>query len=90
MPRPAGSRPIGTAAYTGNPALYPLFASELPGDVVVVNINPLYREEVPVTARAIQNRINEISFQRLAPAGDARHRLRSASAGGRDLGRRPH
>ena len=48
--------------YTGNPALYPLFAPELPGDIVVVNINPLYREEVPVTARAIQNRINEISF----------------------------
>jgi NTE family protein len=48
--------------YTGNPALYPLFAPTLPGDLVVVNINPLYREELPVTARAIQNRINEISF----------------------------
>jgi NTE family protein len=48
--------------YTGNPALYPLFAPELPGDIVVVNINPLYRDEVPTTARGIQNRINEISF----------------------------
>ncbi len=48
--------------YTGNPALFPLFAADLPGDVLVVNINPLYREEVPTTARAIQNRINEISF----------------------------
>jgi NTE family protein len=48
--------------YTGNPALYPLFAPDLPGDIVVVNINPLHREEVPTTARAIQNRINEISF----------------------------
>ncbi|MEL6951891.1 MAG: patatin-like phospholipase family protein [Pseudomonadota bacterium] len=48
--------------YTGNPALYPLFKSELPDDLVVININPLYREELPKTARAIQNRINEISF----------------------------
>jgi hypothetical protein len=48
--------------YTGNPALFPLFTADLPGDVVVVNINPLHREELPRTARAIQNRINEISF----------------------------
>ncbi|MBL4628589.1 MAG: patatin-like phospholipase family protein [Roseicyclus sp.] len=48
--------------YTGNPALFPLFALDLPRDIVVVNINPLYRDEVPTSARAIQNRINEISF----------------------------
>ena len=48
--------------YTGNPALFPLFAPGLPRDIVVVNINPLIREDVPTTARAIQNRINEISF----------------------------
>jgi NTE family protein len=27
--------------YTGNPALFPLFEPDLPGDIVVVNINPL-------------------------------------------------
>jgi NTE family protein len=48
--------------YTGNPALFPLFAPDLPPDIVVVNINPLLRDEVPTSARAIQNRINEISF----------------------------
>lgn len=48
--------------YTGNPALFPLFAPDLPRDIVIVNINPLHRDEVPTTARAIQNRINEISF----------------------------
>lgn len=48
--------------YTGNPALFPLFAPELPDDVVVVNINPLHRPEVPLSVQAIQNRINEISF----------------------------
>ena len=48
--------------YTGNPALYPLFHEKLPRDIVIVNINPLRREELPLTAQAIQNRINEISF----------------------------
>lgn len=48
--------------YTGNPALYPLFSKHLPDDIVVININPLYREKLPVSAREIQNRVNEISF----------------------------
>ncbi|WP_273523953.1 patatin-like phospholipase family protein [Rhodosalinus sediminis] len=48
--------------YTGNPALFPLFAPELPDDIVVVNINPLERDGLPVTPQEIQNRINEISF----------------------------
>lgn len=48
--------------YTGNPALFPLFATDLPEDIVIVNINPLERAETPVTPQQIQNRINEISF----------------------------
>lgn len=48
--------------YTGNPALFPLFDKDLPDDILIVNINPLERAEVPVTAQEIQNRINEISF----------------------------
>lgn len=48
--------------YTGNPALFPLFAPELPDDIVVVNINPLVRDEIPKTPQQIQNRVNEISF----------------------------
>ncbi|WP_298906224.1 patatin-like phospholipase family protein [uncultured Aliiroseovarius sp.] len=48
--------------YTGNPALFPLFDRALPADVVVVNINPLFRPDVPTTGQDIQNRINEISF----------------------------
>lgn len=48
--------------YTGNPALFPLFNPSLPDDIVVININPLERTELPRTALAIQNRINEISF----------------------------
>ena len=48
--------------YTGNPALFPLFDPDLPRDILIVSINPLERAELPVTARDIQNRINEISF----------------------------
>ena len=48
--------------YTGNPALFPLFASDLPDDILIVNINPLYREELPTDSQSIANRINEISF----------------------------
>jgi len=48
--------------YTGNPALFPLFEGDVPRDIVVVNINPLHREQVPQDPQSIANRINEISF----------------------------
>lgn len=49
--------------YSGNPALFPLFyPAHLPDDIVIVNINPLIRDELPFTATEIQNRINEVSF----------------------------
>ncbi|WP_299042095.1 patatin-like phospholipase family protein [uncultured Tateyamaria sp.] len=48
--------------YTGNPALFPLFDRSLPDDIIVININPLEREQLPRTPQQIQNRINEISF----------------------------
>ncbi len=48
--------------YTGNPALFPLFDKGLPDDVLVININPLERHDLPRTPKQIQNRINEISF----------------------------
>ncbi|UWR24015.1 patatin-like phospholipase family protein [Sulfitobacter sp. S190] len=48
--------------YTGNPALFPLYRDDLPDDIVIININPLERDELPTTPQQIQNRINEISF----------------------------
>jgi NTE family protein len=48
--------------YTGNPALSPLYLRTSATDVIIVGINPLYRDEVPQSARDIINRINEISF----------------------------
>ena len=48
--------------YTGNPALFPLFPDRFPDDIVVVNINPLERFDLPTSPQDILNRINEVSF----------------------------
>ena len=48
--------------YTGNPALFPLFEERFPDDILIVNINPLYREDLPKDSQSIANRVNEISF----------------------------
>jgi NTE family protein len=48
--------------YLGNPAIYPLIHECSSSDVVIVQINPLTRNEVPVTSRDILNRINEMTF----------------------------
>jgi NTE family protein len=61
-PTTGHDEPYWDGGYTGNPALFPLFSPDLPDDVVIVNINPLERDELPRTPQQIQNRINEISF----------------------------
>lgn len=48
--------------YTGNPSIWPLIYDCACGDVMLVQINPIEREETPTEARAILNRVNEISF----------------------------
>lgn len=48
--------------YMGNPAIYPLIYNCDCTDVAVVHINPIMRADIPKTAPAILNRINEISF----------------------------
>ncbi|AHK79792.1 patatin [Ectothiorhodospira haloalkaliphila] len=48
--------------YIGNPALYPLVEDTTTRDLVIVQINPMVREELPRTGRDIINRLNEITF----------------------------
>jgi NTE family protein len=48
--------------YSGNPALFPFFEPDLPADIMIVNINPIIRQDLPRSPNQIQNRINEISF----------------------------
>ena len=48
--------------YMANPAIMPLVNECVSKDVIIVQINPMNRRQVPSTAREILNRINEISF----------------------------
>lgn len=48
--------------YSANPPLHPLYDPDLPRDLVIVNINPMHRNEIPKTPLDIEDRINEISF----------------------------
>ncbi len=48
--------------YMGNPALFPFFKGTETQDILVVQINPIERKELPRTPREIQDRINEITF----------------------------
>lgn len=61
-PETGRSEAYWDGGYTGNPALFPLFREDLPADIVIVNINPLERDMVPVTPQQIESRVNEISF----------------------------
>jgi len=48
--------------YTGNPAIFPLIYQGASRDVIVVHINAIARPDIPKTAPAILDRMNEISF----------------------------
>lgn len=48
--------------YMGNPSLFPLFYKTDCRDIVIIHINPIERDVLPVSASDIVNRINEISF----------------------------
>lgn len=48
--------------YMGNPAIFPLIYGCDSPDVLIVHVNPIKREDLPMTAAEILNRINEISF----------------------------
>jgi NTE family protein len=48
--------------YMGNPVLWPLIYNTPTQDLLLVQVNPLYRAGVPKRAYEISNRLNEISF----------------------------
>ncbi|WP_432241551.1 patatin-like phospholipase family protein [Herbaspirillum robiniae] len=48
--------------YTGNPSITPLVRECESHDTILVQINPIERQGTPRSARAILNRLNEISF----------------------------
>jgi NTE family protein len=48
--------------YSGNPTITPLVRECQSHDTLLVQINPVLRDEVPTSARHILNRLNEVSF----------------------------
>lgn len=48
--------------YTGNPPLFPLFKNNESLDILLVQISPLSREDIPGTVAEIVDRANEVSF----------------------------
>jgi len=48
--------------YVGNPTITPLVRECNSNDTILVQINPIVRDEVPKTARDIMNRLNEVAF----------------------------
>jgi NTE family protein len=55
-------QPYWDGGYMGNPALFPLFYDAVSDDILLVQINPVERRETPRSAREIQNRLTEITF----------------------------
>lgn len=54
--------PYWDGGYMGNPALFPFFYASSVPDIVIVQINPIVRRSIPRSARDIQNRLDEITF----------------------------
>ena len=48
--------------YMGNPSLFPLFYNTTAGDVLIVHINPIERDNIPHTSTEIYDRVNEVTF----------------------------
>jgi NTE family protein len=58
-----GGDPYWDGGYMGNPALFPFFeGAGSPEDILLVQVNPISREEVPKTAGDIMERVSEITF----------------------------
>lgn len=48
--------------YMGNPAIFPLIYKCASPDIMIVQVNPINRPDVPTNAREILDRVTEISF----------------------------
>jgi NTE family protein len=48
--------------FAGNPPLWPLFYETHCRDAIIIQINPIEREEIPRTPMDISDRVNEITF----------------------------
>ncbi|MEM9196816.1 MAG: patatin-like phospholipase family protein [Pseudomonadota bacterium] len=54
--------PYWDGGFMGNPPLFPFYHGSPSDDIVIVQINPVFRKGAPARAVDIQNRVNEITF----------------------------
>ncbi len=54
--------PYWDGGYAGNPPLWPLFYETQCRDAIIVQINPIERDEIPQTPGEISNRVDEVTF----------------------------
>lgn len=54
--------PYWDGGYLANPALWPLFYTDTPDDILLLPLNPFQRDEAPREAGDINDRLNEIVF----------------------------
>ena len=54
--------PYWDGGYMGNPVIFPFFGNTTTEDVLVVQINPIERPQMPTSVHDIMNRVNEITF----------------------------
>jgi len=54
--------PYWDGGYLGNPVIFPFFGTTQTEDVLVIQVNPLMRQQTPTSASEIMNRLNEITF----------------------------
>jgi NTE family protein len=59
---PIDGVPYWDGGYVGNPAIFPLIYNCSSPDVVLIQINPLFRAGTPDTSAEIIDRLNEITF----------------------------
>lgn len=57
-----GGEAYWDGGYMGNPALFPFFEPKGSDDILLVQINPIRREDVPRTGIEIAERVSEITF----------------------------
>lgn len=48
-------------SYATNPSLWPLYEGNLDADILLIELTPLRREETPLSAKNIANRVNEVA-----------------------------
>ena len=75
-PRTGRREAYWDGGYTGNPALYPLFYRTRTPDILIIHINPLYREELPMHVVGNHEPDQRDQLQCFASARTSQHRFR--------------